>query len=242
MLEIPGDPGGRQVVNLMVGGRVKVGKRERKENSGTGGHKEGPVRARVTSVTGEAVINRENGDKIPAPVRESAVNTQGSPVFAGIAQGIANSGVDDFNNLRETPLKKSGVISVSNELDAGIGEPARRVKSAGTSLETARRGRGIRVDSGFFTRRQGETRRRRERADGREGGIRSMREISVGAIVIGREGRRGFFIGYFVRSRRKMRAEPEGHTGRILTKVGFDEVKARRRAASDGLVSDKGLP
>ena len=162
------------MINLMVGGRVKVGKRERKENSGTGGHKEGPVRARVTSVTGEAVINRENGDKIPAPVRKSAVNTQRSPVFAGIAQGIANSRVDDFNDLRETPVKKSGVIFVGNELDAGVGEPAGRVKSVGTSLETAGRSRGVRVDSGFFKRGQGETRRRRKRADRREGGIRSL--------------------------------------------------------------------
>ena len=58
----------------------------------------------------------------------------------------------------------------------------------------------------------------------------------------GEEGGRGFFIGSFVQARRKMRTEPEGHTGRILTKVGFDEVKARHRAASDGLVEDKGLP
>ena len=164
VLEVPGDPGGRQVVNLIVGGRVKVGKRKRKENSGTGGHKKGPVRARVTSVTGEAVINRENGDKIPAPVRKSAVNTQRSPVFAGIAQGIANSRVDDFNDLRETPVKKSGVIFVGNELDASVGEPAGRVKSVGTSLEAAGRSRGFRVDPGFFKRGQGEARRRREGA------------------------------------------------------------------------------
>ena len=170
------------------------------------------------------------------------MDAQGPAVLAAVSEGIANRRIDNFNDIRKTPVKKRGVEFIGNKLNAGVSKPAGRVKSIGAPLEAARRSSGVREDPGFFERGQEGVRRGRMEKFGGRRSDRSLREISIGRIVQGVGGGGDFFIGTFVQITRKMRSKPAGPTGRILTKVGFDEVKARHRAASAGLVGDERLP